>query len=337
MFGRIGAIAFAAVLASSCAASSAGETSESPQDTSGLSPELAALVAQPQTGSVNPEATKDAEFFKDAPERFKPFVAVCNPWDEWDKPAPAFQIHGNTYHIGTCGISAILITGEQGHILIDGGTEAGADVIAANIASLGFDIGDVEYILHSHEHFDHAAGIAQLQRLSGARLIASPRAKPVLETGVVADDDPQAGMHDPFPAATVFQTIEDGEAVELGAIRATAIFTPGHSPGAISWQWRSCEGELCYWMVYADSLSPVSSDAYRFSDHPEYLAAYETGLERLGRAQCEILLTPHPSHSRMIRRMRTDAMIQPAACAYYAMDKVRDIEARLEREAGGDQ
>lgn len=290
--------------------------------------------------SVPTETSEDARILEHTPDRFRPFVLACDPWDDWDKPAPPFRIHANTYHVGTCGISAILITGDEGHILIDGGTEGGANVIAANIAALGLSIEDVRYILHSHEHFDHVAGIAELQRLSGAKLIASPRARPVLESGVVADDDPQAGMHDPFPSARVFQTIEDGGTVRLGPIEATAIFTPGHSPGAISWQWKSCTnddaGTDCKTIAYADSLSPVSRDGYRFGDHTDYLAAYINGLERLGQLECDVILTPHPSHSRMLHKMRTDGMTDPASCGYYATGKLQDIERRLagEKAAG---
>src|SRR3990170_5693986 len=83
------------------------------------------------------------------------FAAACKDWDEWDKPAPPVRIHGNTYLVGTCGISAILVTGSDGHILIDSGTEAGADLVADNIRRLGFKLGDVKYLLHSHEHLDH--------------------------------------------------------------------------------------------------------------------------------------------------------------------------------------
>ena len=66
------------------------------------------------------------------------FDAICDDNDDWDKPAPPVRIHANTYLVGTCGISAILITGSEGHILIDGGTEAGADLIAQNIRALGY-------------------------------------------------------------------------------------------------------------------------------------------------------------------------------------------------------
>ncbi len=321
LFGRIllGALALAG-----CTTSSAQE----------LSPELAELVAQPQTGSFNPDARKDAEFFKDTPERFRPFVAVCNPWDEWDKPAPPFRIFGNSYYVGTCGISAILITGEDSHALIDSGTEAGADVVLANIAKLGFDLKDVKILLASHEHFDHVGGMAKVQQATGATVIASEIAIGVMTTGKDHPDDPQAGMHDAMAPIADGMPYFYGEAPYLlDYLGISAIETPGHTPGAMSWSWQSCEGDVCRTIAYADSLSPVSADDYRFSDHPDYLADYFAGLERLGAVPCDILIAAHPSHSRLLRRMRVGELVDPGACAYYAIGKVQDLEARLAKEA----
>ena len=42
------------------------------------------------------------------------FAAACKDWDDWAKPAPPVHIYGNTFLVGTCGISAILITDPQG-------------------------------------------------------------------------------------------------------------------------------------------------------------------------------------------------------------------------------
>ena len=92
------------------------------------------------------------------------FAQACEDWDEWDKPAEPFLIHGNTWYVGTCGISAILIEGDDGLVLIDTGTAKGSEVVAANIASLGFKITDVKALLGSHEHFDHVGGMARLQQ-----------------------------------------------------------------------------------------------------------------------------------------------------------------------------
>jgi len=261
------------------------------------------------------------------------WVNACEDWDEWDKAGPAFRVFGNTYYVGTCGISAILITSNEGHILIDGGTEAGADIIINNIEALGFSLSDVKLLLHSHEHFDHVAGLAKLQQLSGARLLASPEAAPVLRTGTVADNDPQAGMHAAFPAARVDEIIQAGEIVKLGGIALTPIATPGHTHGALSWQWQSCEKNSCVSMVYADSLSPVSSDTYHFSEHSEYLDAYQQGLNTLATLNCQILLTPHPSASKMRERLsQAQGLLDPNGCKVYAADVLNRLNKRLDKE-----
>lgn len=266
------------------------------------------------------------------------WVESCADWDEWDKPGPPFRIFGNSYYVGTCGITAILITGDEGHILIDGGTEAGAGSIAKNIEALGFSLSDVKLLLHSHEHFDHVAGLAKLQQLSGARLLASPQAAPVLRTGVAADDDPQVGMHEAFPAARVDGIVQEGETVKLGKLALTPIATPGHTPGALTWQWQSCEEDRCLSIVYADSLSPISSDNYRFSDHPTYVTAYRAGLSRLAMLDCAILLTPHPSASNMRGRLITPSGLEDnTACKSYADQVSARLEKRIAEEVEGEK
>ena len=100
------------------------------------------------------------------------WAATCSEWDEWDKPAPPYRIHGSTYYVGTCGISAILVAGAQGHVLIDSGTVAGAQVVLDNIGKLGFRPNEIASLLHSHEHFDHVGG--QAARMSSPRR-APPR------------------------------------------------------------------------------------------------------------------------------------------------------------------
>ena len=263
------------------------------------------------------------------------FAATCTDNDDWDKPAPPVRIHGNTYLVGTCGISAILITGSDGNILIDGGTEAGADLIADNIRRLGFKLSDVKILLHSHEHFDHVGGIGRLQQLTGAQLVASPAAAKVFATGAPGGGDPQAGMNKPFSSARVDRVIQDGETVRLGNLMLSAVATPGHTPGALSWQWVSCDGGVCRTIVYADSLTPVSRDNYRFSDHPEYLAAYRASIAKVAALDCEILLTPHPSASKMIDRMAGRAPLEDSnACRDYAAGLGKQLDERLAKEKG---
>ena len=262
------------------------------------------------------------------------FARACKDWDEWDKPAPPVRIHGNTFLVGTCGISAILVAGSEGHVLIDAGTENGAELIAENVRSLGYYLTNVRYLLHSHEHVDHVGGMARLQQLTGAQLIASAAAAEVFKTGAPVAGDPQVGMHPPFPAVQVDRVIGHGETVRLRDLRLDAVETKGHTPGALTWHWVSCDGAVCRRIVYADSLTPVSRPDYRFSDHPAVVEAFRTGIARVAALECDILLTPHPSASDMVNRVAGRApIVNRNGCREYAAKLSKQLDERLAKEA----
>jgi metallo-beta-lactamase class B len=262
------------------------------------------------------------------------WAATCKDWDDWDKPAPPVRIHANTYLVGTCGIAAVLITGQEGHVLIDGTTEAGADVVAANIRRLGFRLQDVRYIVHSHEHLDHVGGVARLLKLTGGSLVASERAARVFATGATDPDDPQAGLHKPFPAAEVGRVVKDGDKVRLFDVELTVIATPGHTPGALSWRWESCDGAVCRTMVFADSLSAVSRDDYKFTAHPDLVATFRSSFAKIAASPCDILLTPHPSGSAMRDRMTgAKPLFDQQGCKAYAAQQAKALDDRLAKEA----
>lgn len=267
----------------------------------------------------------------------KAWTAQCSDWDEWDDPGPPFKVFGNTWYVGTCGIGALLVTDGPGHILIDSGTELGSRHIASNIEKLGFKLDDVEILLISHEHHDHSGGMERLKRRTGARLAVSPAAARAFESGRPTAEDPQFVGSDPLPKAIVDDILAPGAVVALGSLTMHALDTPGHTPGALSWYWQSCEGTNCKSIVYADSLSPVSSDDYRFSDHPDYVVAYRNGLARLAELDCDILLTPHPSASGMRDKLVAGDLAAAPSCRDYAEAIGKRLDARLAEEASAAQ
>ena len=268
----------------------------------------------------------------------------CPDCASWNAPQSPFRIYGNTWYVGPHGLSAILITSDQGHILIDGGLPESATQIAGHIRSLGFRVEDVKLILNSHVHFDHAGGIAELQRLSGARVVASEWSAAVLRKGGVAADDPQFGTIAPIQPVTRVETLHDGEVLRVGPLEVTAHLTPGHTPGGTSWSWKSCENDRCLTIVYADSLSPVSADGYRFSGHPQILQGFDRTYSFLRTASCDILLTTHPDASafwdRQEARQRNasqnppaaDSMVDTAACRQLADRASAQLTRRLAEE-----
>ena len=199
---------------------------------------------------------------------------------------------GNTYFVGTDGLSAILIAGNAGLILLDGGLEQSAAVIDANIRKLGFKTEDVKLIVNSHGHYDHAGGIAALQRASGATVAASPSGADALQRGENTTDDPQFGFgkaDNGFPPVKNVKVIKDSEVLRVGNIAITANFTPGHTPGSTTWTWQACEGANCLNMVYADSISAVSAPGFKFTAKPELVNAFRRSITRVAELPCDIV------------------------------------------------
>ncbi|UNK57060.1 subclass B3 metallo-beta-lactamase [Pseudoxanthomonas daejeonensis] len=254
----------------------------------------------------------------------------------WDDPSPPYHLHGDTWFVGTCGITALLVTSPQGHVLLDGGTAKGAALIEANIRAAGFRVEDVRYIVGSHEHFDHAGGIAALQKASGATVVAREPAAVVLESGRSGREDPQFAMLDAMAPVAGVRRIGDGEELSLGGWRLTAHATPGHSPGGTSWTWRSCENGACADIAYVDSLTAISDDEWRFSDHPDYVASLRRTLDAVAVLPCDILVTPHPSASDLWSRLGPGArqpLAQEGACRAYAGKARERLDKRLADEA----
>src|SRR5678816_1751508 len=73
-------------------------------------------------------------------------------------PAEPFRIAGNLYYVGATDAAAFLITGPEGHIVLDGGYPTTAPMIIASITKLGFSIKDVTVLLNSEPLPGHAGG-----------------------------------------------------------------------------------------------------------------------------------------------------------------------------------
>jgi metallo-beta-lactamase class B len=200
-------------------------------------------------------------------------------------------------------------------------------------------------MVNSHAHFDHAGGMARLQRDSGARVAASPAGAKALEAGMPVADDPQFGkdgQEGAFPRVTKVQVVKDKEELRIGDTAITAHLTPGHTPGSTTWTWKSCEGPSCVDMVYADSLTPVSLGDFRFTGdrtHKDISAEFERSIAKVAALPCDIMLSTHPGASSLFERLDRratapipDPMIDRSACAAYAANAKKSLDARLKKE-----
>ena len=269
---------------------------------------------------------------------------ICDLCDGWNEPQQPFRIHGNTWYVGTAGLSSILIETDDGLVLIDGALPQSAALIAANIQSLGFEPRDLKAILVSHVHFDHVGGVAALQRLSNATVYTSQAGREPLVAGQLSADDPQfdaTAAYGDFPPVRKVVAIGDGDVVSVGSagsagsVDVKAVYTPGHAPGGTSWTWQSCALGNCYNIVYGDSLSAVSAPGFEFSSSgvaDDIIAS--AGI--IGDLDCDIFLSPHPfffgMRDKLERFDQGNPFVQNVACLMYADSMLGWLERRLEAE-----
>ena len=262
----------------------------------------------------------------------------CPSCAEWNVPQQPARLYGNVYYVGTRGLSSILLTSPSGHVLIDGGLPESAPLILANVRALGFRVEDIKLIVNSHAHYDHAGGIAAIERASGAEVVASRASAAAMRTGKATPDDPQYAIALAYPAVRRVREIADGDTLRMGSTVLVAHFTPGHTPGGTSWSWRSCESSAaasCLDFVYADSQTPVSSDDFYFTRttaYPTVLQDFERSYAVLESIKCDVLITPHPGASQLWERVESKSLRDTEACKRYAANARAQLAKRVETE-----
>ncbi len=227
----------------------------------------------------------------------------------WNRPFAPFSIIGNVYYVGTEGLSAFLITGPRGHVLIDGGLPESAPIIAANIKALGFRLRDVRYLLINHTHFDHAGGLAELKRLTGAQLVGTTQQRADLASGKTLGRPQLAG----FPPVRIDRYVKDGDRLTLGSIVLTAIHSPGHTRGGVSWAMTTAGKRV----IFATSLTVAGQNLINDPVYPRAAADFGATFARLKRERADIFVNFHPDFFNLAekraaqRRGKADAFVDP--------------------------
>ena len=112
-------------------------------------------------------------------------------------------------------------------VIVDPGDEA--EKLLTAIDDLGVTL---EAILLTHTHFDHVGAVAPVARATGAPVYC-----PVLETQILAhvmDYVPWPGFG-PFEDWVAEETVAGGERLRLAGFEIDVVFTPGHSPGHVTY------------------------------------------------------------------------------------------------------
>jgi metallo-beta-lactamase class B len=244
---------------------------------------------------------------------------------EWNKPVAPFRIAGNVYYVGAAGVASYLISTPRGLIVLDGGLPETARLVVENLRRLDFPISDVRYLLNSHAHFDHAGGLVQLKRLSGAQMIASRADAKILESG------------EKFPKTVVERIVGDGDTVQLADVTLTAHLTPGHTPGCTTWT-MPVEEHLQRFNIVFYCSTTVVSPLVNNREYPSIVSDYEATFAKLRTIPCDIFLAPHPSFFDLtakrarLGRPGENPFIRPGEMAAYVARSEADFREELARQ-----
>jgi metallo-beta-lactamase class B len=245
--------------------------------------------------------------------------------DPGDQPYAPFKIGEGLYYVGASDYASYLIVTKAGLIVIDGGNAPVGRQVVGNIRSLGFDAGQVKVLLNTHQHYDHAGGLAELKKVSGAKLYASAADGAVIAAG---------GRGDPFLKGERFYyepvkpdvTLNDGQKVSLGGWTLTAHVTGGHTKGCTTWTFPvTVAGRVRQALVHCSSSVLPGYKLGKVETYPGQTADYEKSFATWKSLPCEVFLGSHGRFYGMQAKRKAldagkpDAFVDPEGCkAFYA-------------------
>lgn len=258
----------------------------------------------------------------------------------WVKPFEPFRVIGNVYYVGTEGLAVYLITGEDGHALIDGGLAGHEQIIIDNIATLGFDIKDVKYLLNTHAHFDHSGGLAELKRASGAELHAYSGDASALEEGFyLGFEDRSEYAAPPVSVDRVWRQPKDEKDIVMNIfVRPRVLLgipTPGHSRGCTSWEVTGISEEEKEYNVLIFCSATVAANSLGPEQYEGIIDDYRLTFEKTKDWNPDVFLANHPEvfHMKEAREKQKAgdplAFVNRGAFQKYIAAKERAFEKAL--------
>jgi glyoxylase-like metal-dependent hydrolase (beta-lactamase superfamily II) len=160
--------------------------------------------------------------------------------------------------------------GSGSGLIVDPGEEP--EKILAAVEEMGAKI---EAILLTHCHFDHIGAVSPVATITGAPVYC-----PQLETPLLADIMayvPYPGFG-PYESYEADETVEGGEALELAGMTLDVIFTPGHSPGHVTYSVRDEEAMFSGDVLFQGSVGRVDLPG---GDGPTLMRSIRTLVESL--------------------------------------------------------
>jgi metallo-beta-lactamase class B len=231
-------------------------------------------------------------------------VFVCSSFaqdnPEWTTPHKPFRIVANVYYVGSQDLASYLIVTPNGNILINSSLPSSVALIKKNVEALGFHFSDTKILLISHAHWDHAAGSAEVKRLTHAKYMVMDADVSVVESGGKTDFQYGSAAASQFPPTKVDRVLHDGDQVTLGGTVLVAHKTPGHTKGCTTWTLKVRENNKTYNVVIVGS--PNVNTGYKLvgnTAYPDIAQDFETTFRVLKALPCDVFLGAHGGYFDM--------------------------------------
>jgi len=236
-----------------------------------------------------------------------------NTDSEWSQPYPPFRVAGNLYYVGTYDLGCYLIVTPEGNILINTGLAASTKIIRENIEALGFRFADTKILLTTQAHFDHVGAMAEIRRLTGAKMMADEMDAPVLSDGGRSDYEMgQNGIT--FEPIKVDQLLKDNDIINMGSTRLVMLHHPGHTKGSCSYMLDVVDELQAYKVLIVNM--PTIITAKNFSSIPAYpdiAKDYAYTLDALKDLSFDLWLSSHASQFSLHTKHKPGDAYNPAA------------------------
>jgi glyoxylase-like metal-dependent hydrolase (beta-lactamase superfamily II) len=154
-------------------------------------------------------------------------------------------------------------------LIVDPGEEA--ERLLEAVSDLGIE--KVEAILLTHTHFDHVGAVAPIARATGAPVYCPELERQVLANIMAFVPWPGFG---PFESYEADETVKGGERLELAGLTLDVVFTPGHSPGHVTYALPEENALFSGDVLFEGSVGRVDLPG---GDWPTLLASIESLLE----------------------------------------------------------
>jgi metallo-beta-lactamase class B len=254
---------------------------------------------------------------------------------QWSQPYQPFRIVGNVYYVGTYDLACYLITTSEGNILINSGLAASASIIKNNIEELGFKVADTKILLTTQAHYDHVGAFAELQKLTGAKMLANSKDAEVLADGGSSDYELAKKYGRTFEPVHVDGKLKDGDLIKLGTTQLIMLHHPGHTKGSSSFLMDVNDGTKTYKVLIANMPTIVTDR--EFSDIPEYAEIakdFAYSFTALRKQSFDLWLSSHAGQFSMHSKHKPGDAYNPEAFAdRKGYDKsLSELEAQYQKK-----